>query len=188
MPGSFFDTNVLLCVVSGDPAKAERADRAGTRGAPRTVDSRRDDSRRNAGCRLRHSVVGRSAGWNHARSPAPYRKSVSCSVTRGRSEPVLNSRVVKNTRVTSGADLYFVRWIAVDYFTGQEIPGIVISESALGRERRRVNSGSSQASLPAAFYPVNGSRVTLPDSSISRTLLSITSTGLSPPSRKASAA
>ena len=27
MPGSFFDTNVLLCVASGDPAKAERAEK-----------------------------------------------------------------------------------------------------------------------------------------------------------------
>jgi predicted nucleic acid-binding protein len=27
MPGSFFDTNILLYVASGDPAKAERAER-----------------------------------------------------------------------------------------------------------------------------------------------------------------
>jgi hypothetical protein len=26
MPGSFFDTKVLLCVASGDPAKADRAE------------------------------------------------------------------------------------------------------------------------------------------------------------------
>jgi predicted nucleic acid-binding protein len=27
MPGSFFDTNVLLYIASGDPAKADRAER-----------------------------------------------------------------------------------------------------------------------------------------------------------------
>jgi predicted nucleic acid-binding protein len=27
MPGKFFDSNVLLCVASGDPAKADRAER-----------------------------------------------------------------------------------------------------------------------------------------------------------------